>query len=101
MTAALSVPLALAGRIGGLISRGVPIPTKEAPDVGRVYFCVPLFFLAGVGVFNQSDIDVEYFDTRAEAMAWGENDIERRRAYQRPHALTAMLIEAAEKVRVP
>lgn len=81
MTATVSVPTALAPRIGGLISRGsLSIPTKEAPDVGRVYFLVPLFSLSGVGdVFNQPDIDVEYFDTRDEAIAWGEADIERRR----------------------
>ena len=79
MTAAVSVPTALAPRIGGLISRGgLSIPTKEVPEVGRVYFLVPLFSLSGVDVFNQPDIDVEYFDTRAEAVAWGEADIARR-----------------------
>jgi hypothetical protein len=82
MTAVVSVPAALAERVGGVLSRGVPIPTKEAPDVGRTYFCVPLFSLAGADLFTSSDIDVEYFDTRTEAEAWGEADIQQRRARQ-------------------
>ena len=77
MTAVVSVPAYLTGRVGGALSRGVlTIPTREIP--GRTYFIVPLLALSGVGVFNQPDIDVEYFDTRDEAFAWGDADIERR-----------------------
>jgi hypothetical protein len=100
MTAVVSVPINRAGEIGSRLStRGVPIPTREAPDVGRAYLLVPLFVLSGLGLFDQPDIEVQYFQTREEAMAWGENDIETRKQRQRPHALTLLLIEAAERVR--
>ena len=93
MTAVVSVPIALAGVVGYALSQGRDIPSKEAPEVGRVYLLAPLFSLSGLGLFEQPDIEIQYFRTREEAMAWGENDIERRKARQRPNVFTRMLIE--------
>jgi hypothetical protein len=97
VTAVVSVPIALAGVVGYALSQGRDIPSKEAP--GRVYFLVPLCLLSGTGLFDWPDVEIQYFQTRAEAMAWGENDIERRKARQRPDLFTRMLIESAERVR--
>ena len=73
MTAVVSVPLALATLIGGDLSRGTGIPTKETPH--RVYFLVPLLALLGRGpMYLQTDIEIGYFPTREEAMAWAERD---------------------------
>jgi hypothetical protein len=99
VTAVVSVPIALAGVVGYALSQGRDIPSKEAPEVGRVYFLAPLCSLAGTGLFDRPEIEIQYFKTNAEAMAWGENDIERRMARQRPDAFTRMLIEGAERVR--
>jgi hypothetical protein len=55
---------------------------KNAPEVGRVYFLAPLFVLSGLDLFNQPDIEIQYFPTRAEAVAWGDADIEHRRGVQ-------------------
>lgn len=78
MTAVVSVPVALAGMIGFELSGGVGIPTKETPH--RVYFLVPLLDLCGRGPrYLEPDIEIEWFWTREEAMAWAENDIAQRR----------------------
>lgn len=79
MTAVVSVPWELAQLAGRLLSDGRPIPTKEAPEVGRVYFLIPV----AVGHYrrqflNTDDVAVEYFWTPEEAMRWGMADAERR-----------------------
>jgi hypothetical protein len=102
MTAVVSVPTGLALAIGSALTQRVGtdgLPTKEAPKVGRVYWLVPLFCLSGTGLFDRPEIEIQYFKTRAEAIAWGENDIERRKARQRPDLFTRVLIESAERVR--
>ena len=73
MTAIVSVPPALAPLIGADLSRGRPIPTKETP--GRTYFLIPLLDLKGRGLmYLRPEIEIQYFHTREEAMAWGEQD---------------------------
>lgn len=79
MTACISVPWALARFAGGLLSDGRPLPTKEAPEVDRVYFLVPV--AAGHDRWQFPDTDdvaVSYCWTPEDAMAWGVADIERR-----------------------
>jgi hypothetical protein len=75
--AAVSVPWALAPIAAYLLGRG--IPRREAPEVGRVYFVVPVE--VGHDVIDYDDHEdfiVRYFWTREEAERWGEADIERR-----------------------
>jgi hypothetical protein len=79
MTACISVPWALAKLAGQLLSDGHLIPTKEAPEVGRVYFLIPV--TVGHDRWQFPDCDdfaIEYFWTLDEAMHWGVADIERR-----------------------
>jgi hypothetical protein len=96
--ACVSVPSAIAGVVGYALSQGRDIPSTEAPDVGRVYFLAPLFTLAETGLFDHPEIEIQYFKTNAEAMAWGENDVERRMERQRA-GVRALLLEGARRVR--
>jgi hypothetical protein len=77
--AVVSSPIEIAGYVSARLGDGRPLPTKEAPEIGRTYFCVPLFSLAGTGLFEQPGVEIQYFATRAAAIAWGEADIRQRR----------------------
>ena len=76
MTAVLSVPWALARTVGVLLP---PAPTKEAPEVDRIYFLVQVAIGHDHWPFPPcDDFEAQYFWTQEEAMAWGDQDIERR-----------------------
>ena len=79
MTAVVSVPWPLAGVVGWQLGHGRSIPTKEAPEVGRVYMLVPVDEqFARCSFRGLVDVDITYFETERGAMAWGERDVERR-----------------------
>lgn len=79
MTACISVPWELAQLAGRLLSDGRPLPTKEAPEVDRVYFLVPVAVDHARWSFpDTDDFAVAYFWTAEEAMRWGAADIEVR-----------------------
>lgn len=101
MTAVVSAPTGLALSIGAALSHRVgagTLPTKDAPEVGRVYMLAPLFVLSGTGLFDWPDVEIAYFRTRAESIAWGEADIERRMQSQRAD-VRALLLDAARQAR--
>jgi len=76
MTACISVPWEHARTVGVLLS---PVPTKEAPEVDRVYFLVQVAIGHDRWPFPPcDDFEAQYFWTPEEAQAWGEADIERR-----------------------
>ena len=79
MTGCISVPWGLASMAGSLLGDGRPLPTRRAPEVGRVYFLVPVAVGHDRWQFpDTDDFTAAYFWTPEEAMAWGTADIERR-----------------------
>jgi hypothetical protein len=76
VTAVLSVPWGQARLAADLLPDA---PTREAPEVDRVYFLVPIAVGHGRWPFPPvDDFDAQYFWTAEAAMAWGEADIEKR-----------------------
>jgi hypothetical protein len=90
--AVVSVPWSLAGVVGEQLTQGRAVPTKQAEQIGRVYMLVPLLCLAGTGLFDRPEIEIQYFKTEAEAQAWGEADIVRREEGQRLY-IRSLLVE--------
>jgi hypothetical protein len=79
ITACVSVPWGLAGRAGWLLSGGGELQTKDAPEIGRVYFLVPVTIDHDEWPFtDEDDFAVAYFWTDDEAKTWVTRDIQRR-----------------------
>ena len=73
MTAVISVPWSSARLAGRRLGGSQPIPTKEAPEVDRVYFLVSIALGHDHWPFPNSDaFEIQYFWDREAAMAWGE-----------------------------
>jgi hypothetical protein len=92
VTACISVSRQIFAEVYDRVAHGQPLPTREADEVGRVYFLAPLFKLAGTGVFELEGVEIQYFTTHDEAKAWAEADIVRRDDEQRA-AVRALVME--------
>jgi hypothetical protein len=70
--AVLSVPIALVG----LVEAHLDAPrVKRVPEIGHTYYVTPLWTLAGLGLPREG-IELAYFATYEEAVAWAEGEIE-------------------------
>ena len=74
MIAIISVPPDLGPAVGADLCRDktAGISTKETDT--RVYFMIELLGLKGRRHLLRPDIEIQWFMTRAEAMAWAERD---------------------------
>ena len=80
MIACVSVPWAVREDALFFLGGGQPVPTKEAPEVGRAYLLIPMRVGHDdvSGFLTADDVEIQYFWTPEEAVKWGERDVERR-----------------------